>query len=322
MVSPRLIVSSLLAAIVVLFSQAAPSRAAETVAVVPFAEQGSEPNRVLEDATGIFTAMLTEKALAFTTLAPMNRLAVVAEAPQICAKTGASAILVPEARTEQSLRTKNYVLTSIDYFATHVELRLERVRCDGSVAWSTVMTGDKDYYMSNVQAGVSDSLGLASRRALDAYVARGPEGPAAARVAAVATTGSKVAIVPFAQPGGPDPSLDFATTEAEKRYTAKGMAAVVTAPMDFLVATRDANAVCVKYGASQLVMGTLRTEQTRKFSGVATHAEMRLTSVDCSGKVIATKDSIGEHLHHGTNFRAGVSSAIEDAFGHWSEAAK
>ncbi len=318
--SPRLFATAVFAAALVAIGLDAPARAAETVAVVPFAEPGIEPNRVLEDATGIFTAMLTEKGLAFTTLAPMNRLAVVAEAPQICVKSGATAILVPEARSEQNVRTKNYVVTAISYFATHVELRLNRVRCDGSVAWSTVMTGDKDYYVNNAQAAVSDSIGLASRRALDAYVARGPEGPASALATAVPTTGSKIAIVPFAQPGGPDPSLDFATTEAEKRYTAKGMSAVVTDPMDFLVATRNANAVCAKYSASQLVMGSLRTEQTSKFSGIATHAEVRLTSVDCTGKVVAVKSAIGDHLHHGANFRAGVSSAIEDAFGHWSEA--
>ena len=44
-----------------------------------------------------------------------------------------------------------------------------------------------------------------------------------------------------------------------------------------------------------------------------------MTTVDCTGKVVASQDAIGEHLHHGSNYRAGVSSAVEDAFGHWAE---
>jgi hypothetical protein len=116
-----------------------------------------------------------------------------------------------------------------------------------------------------------------------------------------------------------DPSLDFTTEEARKRFVARGVNAVVTEPADHLVATKDAPAMCARYGASALVMGTLRWEQTSKFAGIATHAEVMLTTVDCSGKVIASQDAVGEHLHHGANFRAGVSSAIEDAFGHWAE---
>lgn len=322
MVSLRSFLTSLIASVVVFTGFTVPVAAADTLAVVPFAQPSGEPNRVLEDATGILTTAMAEKGLTFKTLDPINRLAVVSTAKEICAKTGAAAILVPAARTEQAVRTKNYVLTSVNYFATHVELRLTRLRCDGSVAWSSIMTGDKDYYASNVQAAVSDSLGIATRRALDAYMARGPEGSATPLAASMPVTGARTAIVPFAQPGGPDPSLDFATAEALKRYTAKGTNAVVTDATDFLVATHDANALCAKYSARQLVMGELRTEQTPKFSGIATHAEVRLTTVDCNGKVLGTQVAIGEHMHHGSNYRAGVSSAIEDAFGHWSEITK
>lgn len=314
-----------------------PVAAAEVLAVVPFAVPGSEQNKVLDDATGILVTKLGEHAITAKTLPPTDRLAVVASAPQICAQTGASGILVPTARTEQAVRFKQYIVTQIAYFATHVELRLTRLRCDGTVAWTNVATGDKDYYNSNVQAGVSDSLGQAAGRALDLYVARPADAapvpaaaasPAAAPASSAPTgapatvvAGTKVAIVPFTQLGSAaDPSLDFATEEARKRFAERGADAVVTDPADHLVATKDAPAVCARYGASKLVMGTLRWEQTSKFAGIATHAEVMLTTVDCNGNVIATQDAIGEHLHHGANFRAGVSSAIEDAFGHWAEA--
>jgi hypothetical protein len=307
-----------------------PATAAEVVAVVPFAVPGSEKIQNLDDATGILTTKLTEHGVTPKTLPPTDRLGVVANAAQICAQTGATGILVPTTRTEQGERKKNYVLVAVPYFATHVEVRLARLRCDGTLAWSFVTFGDKDYYNANVQAAVADGIAQAIGRALDAYAARPPEtaapAPAAAASPAVASVpvalsaGKRVAIVPFTQAGSqPDPSLDFATEEARKRFVARGFEAVVTEPADHLVATKEAPAMCARYGATSLEMGTLRWEQTARFAGLRTHAEVMLTTVDCTGKVVASQDLVGEHLHNGANFRAGVSSAIEDAFGHWAE---
>jgi hypothetical protein len=298
-----------------------PVAASETVAVVPFAAPGTESNRILDDATGIFGAALRDHGITASVIEPMNPVAAVRSAPEICARTGATAILVPAARTEQNVRTQYYVVLSVIYFATHAELRLSRLRCDGSLAWSVVTTGDKSYDAANVQAGVADAVSQASTKAIDAYVARAPDAAAPSPPpAAPASLGSKVAIVPFTQPGSPDPSLDFATEEALRRYRAKGFDAVVTAAMEHLAAANDAAGICATYAASKLVMGTLRTEQTSKLSGVATHAEILLTTVDCKGQVIGQQDLRGEHFHHGSNARAGVSSAIEDAFGHWAQA--
>jgi hypothetical protein len=292
----------------------------ETVAVVPFAAPGSEPNRVLDDATGIFVAALRGHDIAPKAIAPLNHLAVVQNAPEICAKAGATAILVPTVRTEQNLKAKNYLVASVIYYATHAELRLSRLRCDGSLAWSVVTTGDKAYGATNVQAGVADAVAQASGKAVDAYIKRTADRTPSVPFAPLgAIPGSKIAIVPFAQPGGADPSLDFATDEALKRYRAKGLDAVVTDPVDHLAATREAPQLCGKYAASKLIMGTLRTEQTSKLGGVASHAEVLLTTVDCSGRVVDQQVAIGEHLHRGTNVRAGISSAIEDAFGHWTD---
>jgi hypothetical protein len=298
-----------------------PAAASETVAVVPFAAPGTESNRILDDATGIFSAALQDHGIVASVIEPINPLAAVRSAAEICAQTGATAILVPAVRTEQNVRTQYYVLVSVIYFATHAEMRLSRLRCDGSLAWSVVTTGDKSYDATNVQAGVADAVSQASTKAVDAYVARAPDAAAPAQpVTAPAHLGSKVAIVPFAQPGGPDPSLDFATEEALRRYRAKGFDAVLTDAEEHLAAANGAAGICATYAASTIVMGTLRTEQTSKMSGVATHAEILLTTVDCNGQVIGEQDVSGEHLHHGTNARAGVSSAIEDAFGHWAQA--
>jgi len=307
-----------------------PAAAADVVAIVPFAVPGAEKIQNLDDATGILTTKLTERGITPKTLPPTDRLGVVANAAQICAQTGASGILVPTTRTEQGERKKSYVLVTVPYFATHVELRLARLRCDGTLAWSFVTFGDKDYFNANVQAAVADGITQATGRAIDAYVARPPDAtpavssaspvPATSSAPALAQPGQTVAIVPFTQTGSqPDPSLDFATEEARQRFVKRGFKAVVTDPADHLVATKDAAAMCVRYGASQLEMGTLRWEQTQRFAGLRTHAEVMLTTVDCTGRVVASQDLAGEHLHNGANFRAGVSSAIEDAFGHWME---
>jgi hypothetical protein len=293
------------------------------IAIVPFAMPGSEKVQNFDDATGILIAKLVEKGIAVKPLPPTDRLGVVAQAGKICAQTGANGILVPTMRTEQAVRERNYILTTVDYYATHVELRLSLVRCDGSLSWSGTAVGDKDYFNTNVQAGVADGITQVIGRALDLFFVRLPD---TARPGVTATpapklpTGPRVAIVPFTQAGmEPDPSLDFATEEARKRYAARGADVVVTDQVDHLIATKDAPVMCARYRASSLVMGTLRWEQTQKAAGIATHAEIMLTTVDCSGNVIATQDVAGDHLHRGANYRAGVSAAIEDAFGHWAE---
>ena len=301
-----------------------PAAAADVVAVVPFAMPGSEKIQNFDDATGILTTKLTERGITPKTLPPTDRLGTVANAAQICAQTGATGILVPTMRTEQGERKRDYILVATKYFATHVELRLARLRCDGTLAWSYVTFGDKDYYNANVQAAVADGINQAIGRALDAYAARPAEAVAAAAPVpappAAAPGAKKVAVIPFTQVGSQaDPSLDFATEETRKRFVARGMNAVVAEPADHLVATKDAPAMCARYGASMLALGTLRWEQTMRFAGLRTHAEVMLTTVDCTGKVLASQDLVGEHLHNGANVRAGVSAAIEDAFGHWME---
>jgi hypothetical protein len=60
------------------------------------------------------------------------------------------------------------------------------LRCDGTVAWSTITSGEKRYMWSNAQAGVSDTLGQAIHKALDAFARRSPsDAPAAQATSAV-----------------------------------------------------------------------------------------------------------------------------------------
>jgi hypothetical protein len=297
---------------------------APVFAVVPFAVPGSEKVQSFEDATGILMTKLAEKGITAKTLPPTDRLGVVAQAGQICAQAGATGILVPTLSTEQAVRRRTNVIIPVDYYATHVELRLSLVRCDGSLSWTGSAVSDKDYYNADVQTGFADGITQSIGRALDLFIVRTPDTAqpnATATPSARMPTGPKVAIVPFTQVGmEPDPSLDFATEEARERYAARGADVAVTDPADHLIATKDAPAMCARYRASTLVMGTLRWEQTKKFGAIATHAEIMLTTVDCTGNVVASQDEIGDHVQHGGDFRVGVSAAIEAAFGHWAEA--
>jgi hypothetical protein len=303
----------------------APASAATVLAVVPFAQPGAEKLQSDQDATEGLVAALTQRGFTAKPVAAIDHLAVVADAGRICAETGATGIMVPEMRTERAVRRRNEALTVVQYYATRVDLRLSLVRCDGSQSWTGSASGEKDSPVAGGPPSGAPEIAEAIGRALDLFQKRIPD---TARPGATATpapktkmtTGPKVALVPFAQTGSePDPSLDLATELARKRIAAHDAAVVVTEPGDFLIATKDAAAMCARYGASRLVMGTLRWEQTPASDGVATHAEIRLTTVGCNGRVIGAQDEAGDHLHADANSRAGVSAAIEDAFGRWTE---
>ena len=274
-----------------------------------------EHTQLTQDAASIIAAELQQAGIVTKPIEGMNPLRVSSVAADLCAREGLSGIIVPMMRTEQAVHIQHYVLTNIVNYATHVELRLERVRCDGTLQPPLIASGDKSYVFSNVQAGVADAIGRAAKDAAAQYKAHTSDGPALLFQAPTTQTGSNIALIPFSQPGTPDPSLDYATEQAAKFLSATGAKAVVTSPVDYQVAVKSAPAICSAYGASKIVIGFLRSEQTSKFAGIATHAEVFLTTLDCNGKIIAETDRAGDHLHKGANFRAGVSDAINDAFG-------
>jgi hypothetical protein len=286
------------------------------VGVLPVTIPKTQHTELLNDATGIIINELNVQGITTKTLPPMNPLAVIPNSQQLCAQAGVSALLVPMMRTEQAIHVDHYVLTNIINYATHVEIRLERIGCDGTLLPALIGTGDKSYIFSNVQAGVADAIGRAAKDVAAQYKAHAGDAPASlVQSASPAMQGTQLALVPFSQPGSQDPSLDFATERALKFFNASGVNAVATDPLDFQVAVKSASAICANYKASKIVIGFLRTEQTPRSGGIATHAEAFLTTLDCSGRIIGETDRIGDHLHKGANYRAGVSAAIDDAFG-------
>jgi hypothetical protein len=238
-------------------------------------------------------------------------------------RSGARAIVVGSVRSEQTLKLLYAVVVATEHYPTHAEVRLAELNCDGTIAWSTVKTADRDYYFNNINAAVTETVERAISAAVDAYVAHAPTPallvvsptPASADVPANPTVG----IVPFTQPGSADPSLDFATDNLAKHLAKAGIVSVATAPIDHLAVPKRAAELCERYHVKQLDVGSIRTEQTIRTAGVPTHVDVLIDVIDCTGRLVAAHPATGDHLDKGTNYRAGVSAAIDDAFGHWTD---
>jgi hypothetical protein len=89
--------------------------------LVPFGQPGIADPRS-PDLTRSLEKLMIDRKIDVTTIAPVDRLTVVASAPELCAQNGAGGIVVPDLRLEQS-----------PLHSTHAELRLDLLGCDGRV---------------------------------------------------------------------------------------------------------------------------------------------------------------------------------------------
>ena len=170
---------------------------------------------------------------------------------------------------------------------------------------------------TNVGATMSLVAVDAAHKAVDAFVARGTAAPDAPAPLAAATSLPKpvAAVVPFAQPGTVDPSFDFATERLAKNLNDNGVTTVVLKPVDRLSVIARAPEICSTFGVNAIYVGAMRTEQTDL---TKTHADVLVQNVDCKGTIVASADALGDNWHHGTNVRAGISAALDDALTHWT----
>jgi hypothetical protein len=100
-------------------------------AVVPFAQPGLADPRA-DDIMHSFMDKLATRKINASVTAPIDRLTVIADAASLCKSTGASGIIVPGLRVEQS---------SFDG-RSYAELRLDVVGCDGQVLGKALGTAD------------------------------------------------------------------------------------------------------------------------------------------------------------------------------------
>ena len=100
----------------------APPAARPPYALLPFEQPGLAEARSPEITTA-FAVRLEQKGLVVKRTSPVDHFEVFARGPQICALTGARAIIVPALRLEQSWFTGR----------SHASLRLSVLGCDGTV---------------------------------------------------------------------------------------------------------------------------------------------------------------------------------------------
>jgi hypothetical protein len=134
----------------------------------------------------------------------------VANAAKICADNGASGILVPEGRYEQTKKVIPAPFVTILRYPTHVDFRLDEIGCDGTVRWSTTTMGDEAptgaFSVGNLGAAVDAAFRTAVQAAAKACGAAVMQPTAttvpAAAIPAPAGTASPATyvLVPFEQP--------------------------------------------------------------------------------------------------------------------------
>lgn len=291
----------------------ATSPAAATIAVVPF----GEPNGDVVDAAAAedhaVVAGLQQRNVKAVMTDAMLHLDVPKNAPAVCKRTGAQAIMVGSTRTEQNLKVTYAVFTDITHYPTHAELRLSLLDCAGHVLWRTVALGDRDYYWSNVGAAVSETATMAVDHAVSALPLPLPAAPLPLPAVAPATASAGVVVIPVSEPGSADGLLDETTTQILKRVQAVDATAVVAPAMDRFDALNAAASLCSSYHAKGIVFGSVRTEQTVR-TGLKSHAEIFTSFANCAGSVEWTEHQTAENTHFGSNFRSGASAAIGSAF--------
>ncbi|HEX3549891.1 MAG TPA: hypothetical protein VHT53_05915 [Candidatus Elarobacter sp.] len=129
---------------------AAPAAAPANYVLLPF-EQPALADPRAADMTHSLLDRLQQHKIDVKAATPMNHLAAIASAPQLCAQNGVQGIIVPDVRIEQSAFSGR----------SHAELRLTSVSCTGGILGKG--NGDADMgqaFMINYGAAV---VGVAER---------------------------------------------------------------------------------------------------------------------------------------------------------------
>jgi hypothetical protein len=85
--------------------------------------------------------------------------------------------------------------------------------------------------------------------------------------------------------------------------------------MDVMDVGGSAADLCRQYGASAILLGTVRHEQSHNvwWGTYPTHAEVRVTELDCDGKTKWKGVGIGDKTQYWSNPAAAVTNAIQNA---------
>jgi hypothetical protein len=121
--------------------------------VVPFAQPDLADPRA-DDILHSFMGKLEARKITATAAAPMDRLTVIASAKSLCTAAGASAIIVPSLRIEQSSFHGD----------SYAELRLDVVGCNGQILAKAL--GTANYKRGTIRNFGADAVAV-SEQAMD-----------------------------------------------------------------------------------------------------------------------------------------------------------
>jgi hypothetical protein len=301
----------------------APAAAAKPLVLLPYEEPGStDPHAVAISET--LAAGLGAAGVAVKSVTPVDHLEAVANAAKICADNGATGILVPEGRYEQTLKVIPAPFVTILRYPTHVEFRLDEIGCDGVVRWTTTTTGDEAPTGAFSVGNLGGAVDAAFRTAVQAAAtARGTASvpqtaanavPAAAASPAAAAAPSTYVLIPFEQPGLADPRGGDMTHSLLGQLQQQKLDVKVGPSIDHVTAVARAQQLCTGTDTQAIIVPNVRIEQSSATG--RSHASLRLTLLSCGGGVLrhgAAEADMGNGFIR--NFGAAVVGVTERAMG-------
>ena len=162
-------------------ANAAPQAGALYV-IVPFGEPG-DTDPVQNQATQQLSMDLTERQIRSAIAPPIDAIEAVGSAPRLCTEYGATGLLVPQLRFEQS-KERNLtgfipvvggVVSSsgaFDRSPIRARLKLFLIDCGGAVRWKTFTTANKIHKGTNVSAGLTEIAHATLAEAVDQFANR------------------------------------------------------------------------------------------------------------------------------------------------------
>jgi hypothetical protein len=290
--------------------------------LVPYEEPGSTDPHALAISEKLL-ADLPAAGVNVKGVAAVDHLDAVANAAKVCADNGASGILIPEGRYEQTKKIFPIGLwLMIERYPTHAEFRLDEIGCDGNIRWTTTTMGDEARTGAFSVGNLGSAVDGAFRSAIDAAVkaraaATVPQGaatPAAAAplVAAAAAPPTTFLLLPFEQPTIGDPHAPDMSHSLLTHLQARKPDVKLGTPIDHLTAVSRAAELCTASAAQAIIVPNIRIEQS-SVSG-RSHASLHLTQLNCTGSVTghgAAEADMGQAFMY--NFGAAVTGVSERA---------
>jgi hypothetical protein len=227
--------------------------------------------------------------LAVTRIAPLDALEAVANAAKICADNGASGILIPDGRMQETAKPGFFSMT----LNTHVDFRLHDVACDGTVRWSATTSGDDTTtgmvpnFSGSVNAAYKTAVQRAAAARSTAVIASVPAATIVPESAAPSQGVSTYLLLPFDVLGMANQRKVDMTTALLTRLQTHKLNVRSGTSIDPFSAVARAQQLCASSDTQAIIVPMVRMEVNEAIGAHSTpHASFSLTLLGCDGRVI------------------------------------